>query len=77
MGFWVEMGILKAFLMASFRIGMWGGHGYGHGYGLLGGYGHLDRNLMASIRIGLLGRHRHRLLGGPHGHLNSIFNHGR
>ena len=46
MGFWVDMGILTAFLMAS-------------------------------IRIGLLGGHRHGLLGGPHGHLNSIFNHGR
>jgi hypothetical protein len=33
--------------------------------------------LMASIRIGLLGGHGHGLLGGPHGHLNSIFNHGR
>jgi len=40
MGCWVDMGILTAFLMASIRIGMLGGHGYGNG--LLGGYGHLD-----------------------------------
>jgi hypothetical protein len=44
------MGILMAFLMASIRIGMLGGHGYGHlfrllgghRHGLLGGYGHLE-----------------------------------
>ena len=40
MGIGKDMGIFKAFLMASIRIGMLGGHGYGHG--LLGGYGHLD-----------------------------------
>jgi len=38
MGFWVNLGILTAFLMASIRIGLLGGHGHG----LLGGYGHLD-----------------------------------
>ena len=37
---WVEMGILKAFLMATIRIWMLGGHGDGHG--LLGGNGHLE-----------------------------------
>jgi hypothetical protein len=38
MGFYVDMGILKVFLMASIRIRMLGGHGHG----LLGGHGHLD-----------------------------------
>ena len=46
MGFWVDMGILTAFLMASIRIGLLGGQGHG-------------------------------LLGGPHGHLHSVFDHGR
>ena len=36
--------------------------------------GILTEFLMASIRIGLLGGHG--LLGGPHGHLDGIFNHG-
>ena len=36
--------------------------------------GILTKILMASVRIGLLGGHG--LLGGPHGHLDGIFNHG-
>ena len=44
MGFWVDMGILTVFLMASIRIGLLGGHGLLVGpQGLLGGpHGHLN-----------------------------------
>ena len=66
MGCWVDpMSFLTTFLTDSIRIGLIGGHGYGH----------LDGILMASIRITLLGGHGygHGLLSG-YGHIDRIFN---
>ena len=71
MGCWLDMGI-DGILMASIRIRLLGGLDMGMGSWV--DMGILTKILMASVRIGLLGGHG--LLGGPHGHLDGIFNHG-